>query len=52
MINLLISPIAELANSWIKGKVEKSKADSEVKVARAKAEAKVYETEAKMSFGQ
>ena len=46
MINLLISPIAELAGTWLKGKVDKSKADSEVKVARAKAEAKVYETEA------
>ena len=46
MINLLISPIAELAGTWLKGKVDKSKAESEVKVARAKAEAKVYETEA------
>ena len=46
MLNLLISPIAELAGTWLKGKVDKSKADSEVKVARAKAEAKVYETEA------
>jgi len=46
LINLLISPIAELAGTWLKGKVDKSKAESEVKVARAKAEAKVYETEA------
>ena len=46
MLNLLISPIAELAGTWLKGKVDKSKAESEVKVARAKAEAKVYETEA------
>ena len=46
MFNLLISPIAELAGTWLKGKVDKSKAESEVKVARAKAEAKVYETEA------
>jgi hypothetical protein len=50
MINLLISPIAELAGTWLKGKVDKSKADSEVKVARAKAEAKVYETEATSSM--
>ena len=46
MINLLISPIAELAGTWLKGKVDKSKAEREVKVARAKAEAKVYETDA------
>ena len=50
MFNLLISPIAELAGTWLKGKVDKSKADSEVKVARAKAEAKVYETEATSSM--
>ena len=50
MLNLLISPIAELAGTWLKGKVDKSKADSEVKVARAKAEAKVYETEATSSM--
>jgi hypothetical protein len=50
LINLLISPIAELAGTWLKGKVDKSKADSEVKVARAKAEAKVYETEATSSM--
>lgn len=50
MLNFLISPIAELAGTWLKGKVDKSKADSEVKVARAKAEAKVYETEATSSM--
>ena len=46
MLNLLISPLADLAGTWLKGKVDKSKAETEVKVARAKAEAKVYETEA------
>ena len=46
MIQALIGPIANLAGTWLQGKVEKSKADSEVKVAKAKAEAKVYETEA------
>ena len=50
MFSVLISPIAELAGTWLKGKVDKSKADSEVKVARAKAEAKVYETEATSSM--
>tara|TARA_R100001163_G_scaffold447_3_gene676 strand:+ start:7768 stop:8166 length:399 start_codon:yes stop_codon:yes gene_type:complete len=46
MIQAFISPIANLAGTWLQGKVDKSKADSEVKVAKAKAEAKVYETEA------
>ena len=46
MIQAFIGPIANLAGTWLQGKVEKSKADSEVKVAKAKAEAKVYETEA------
>ncbi len=46
MIQAFIGPIANLAGTWLQGKVDKSKADSDVKVARAKAEAKVYETEA------
>ena len=46
MIQAFIGPIANLAGTWLQGKVDKSKADSEVKVAKAKAEAKVYETEA------
>ena len=46
MIQAFIGPIANLAGTWLQGKVEKSKADSEVKVAKAKAEANVYETEA------
>ena len=46
MIQAFIVPIANLAGTWLQGKVDKSKADSDVKVARAKAEAKVYETEA------
>ena len=46
MIQAFIGPIANLAGTWLEGKVDKSKADSDVKVARAKAEAKVYETEA------
>ena len=46
MIQAFIGQIANLAGTWLQGKVDKSKADSEVKVAKAKAEAKVYETEA------
>ena len=46
MIQAFIGPIANLDGTWLQGKVDKSKADSDVKVARAKAEAKVYETEA------
>ena len=42
----LISPIANIAGTYIQGKMDKQKAETEVKVARAKAEAKVYETEA------
>ena len=50
MIQAFIGPIANLAGTWLQGKVDKSKADSDVKVARAKAEAKVYETEATSSM--
>jgi len=46
MIQAFIGPIANLAGTWLQGKVDKSKADSEVKVAKAKAEARVFETEA------
>ena len=46
MIQALIGPIGNLVGTWLQGKVDKSKAESEVKVAKAKAEAKVYETEA------
>ena len=46
MIQNFISPISSLIGTWLQGRVDKSKAESEVKVARAKAEAKVYETEA------
>jgi|TARA_R110002020_G_scaffold20151_3_gene69007 hypothetical protein len=46
MIANLISPIASLAGTYLQGRVDKAKAETDVKVARAKAEAKVYETEA------
>ena len=38
--------ISSLASTWLQGRVEKAKAESDIKVARARAEAKVYETEA------
>jgi hypothetical protein len=46
MLAGLISPIANIASTFIQGKMDKAKAETEVKVARAKAEAKVYETSA------
>jgi len=50
MLGSLISPIASLAGTWLQGRVDKAKAETDVKVARAKAEAKVYETEATSSM--
>ena len=41
MLGSLISPIASLAGTWLQGRVDKAKAETDVKVARAKAEAKV-----------
>ena len=46
MLQSFIGPIASLAGTWLQGRVDKAKAETDVKVARAKAEAKVYETEA------
>ena len=46
MLNLLIGPVAELAGTWINGKVEKSKAETSAKVAKAKAEAVIMEKKA------
>ena len=46
MIQAFISPIANLAGTWLQGRVDKAKAETDVKVAKARAEAKVYETEA------
>ena len=46
----LISSIANIAGTYLQGKMDKQKAETEVKVARAKAEAKVYETEATSSM--
>ena len=39
MLNLLIGPISQLAGTWLEGKVEKTKAETGAKVAKAKAEA-------------
>ena len=46
MLAALIGPLSELAGTWMKGKVEKTRADSEAKVARAKAEATIMEKKA------
>ncbi|MBA87716.1 MAG: hypothetical protein CMB16_00410 [Euryarchaeota archaeon] len=46
MWNLLISPLANLAGTYLQGKVDEKKANSEVKVALAKAKATVYTKEA------
>jgi hypothetical protein len=46
MLNLLIGPVAELAGTWLNGKVEKTKAETSAKVAKAKAEATIMEKKA------
>jgi len=46
MLNLLIGPITQLAGTWLDGKVEKSKAETGAKVAKAKAEATIMEKKA------
>ena len=46
MLNLLIGPKANLAGTWLEGKVEKTKAETGAKVAKAKAEATIMERKA------
>jgi len=46
VLNLLIGPIAELAGTWMSGKVEEKKAQSATKVAKAQAEAVVMQKKA------
>ena len=46
MLPALIGPIANLAGTWLEGKVEKTKAETGAKVARAKAEATIMEKKA------
>ena len=41
-----LSLVGDLAGNWMKGKVDKQKAESDVKVAKAKAEAVVYQKQA------
>ena len=43
MIQALISPIANLAGTWLEGKVATTKATAEAKVVKAKAEASIKE---------
>mgnify|MGYP003133618572 FL=1 len=46
MLTALIGPISELASTWLEGKVEKTKAETGAKVAKAKAEAVIMEKKA------
>jgi|TARA_R100001463_G_scaffold105880_2_gene160434 hypothetical protein len=46
MLNLLIGPIAELAGTWMSGKVEEKKAQAKTRVAKAEAEAMVMQKKA------
>jgi hypothetical protein len=46
MWTALIGPISDLASTWLKGSVEKTKANTEAKVAKAKAEATIMEKKA------
>ena len=46
MLNLLIGPIADLAGTWLNGKVEEKKAQAKTNVARAEAEAIVMQKKA------
>ena len=46
MLAALIGPISQLAGTWLEGKVEKTKAETGAKVAKAKAEAVIMEKKA------
>ena len=46
MLTALIGPIADLAGTWLSGKVEEKKAQSATKVAKAQAEAIVMQKKA------
>ena len=45
MLGAIIAPLANLASTWMSSKVEKVKAEGEVKVAQAKAKAVVAATD-------
>ena len=46
MLNLLIGPIAQLAGTWLEGKVEKTKANAKAQVAEAQSRATIAEKHA------
>ena len=46
MLNLLVGPIADLAGTWLNGKVEEKKAQAKTRVAKAEAEAIVMQKKA------
>ena len=46
MLSALIGPLSSLASTWLEGKIEKTKAETGAKVARAKAEATIMEKKA------
>jgi hypothetical protein len=46
MLTALIGPITQIAGTWLEGKVEKTKAETGAKVAKAKAEAAIMEKKA------
>ena len=46
MLAALIGPISQLAGTWLEGKVEKTKAETGAKVAKARAEATIMEKKA------
>ena len=46
VFNMFIGPVADLAGTWLKGKVEEKKAQSATKVAKAQAEAVVMQKKA------
>ena len=46
MLNLLVGPIAQLAGTWLEGKVEKTKAVAKAQVAEAQSRATIAEKKA------
>ena len=46
MLNLLVGPIADLAGTWLNGKVEEKKAQAKTRVDKAEAEAVVMQKKA------
>ena len=46
LIGGLLSSVGDIAGTWVKGKIEVIKGQTEIKVAKAKAEATVYEKQA------